>query len=104
MRILVTGASGYIGHQLADKLSVAGHDVTCMVRNAARSPQLHSSQIKFVEADALQAKTLSAALKGIDVPTTLFTRCPGGLKALNRVTGRPLTTSLQRRSSAACNV
>jgi len=67
MRILVTGASGYIGHQLADKLSVAGHDVTCMVRNAARSPQLHSSQIKFVEADALQAKTLSAALKGIDV-------------------------------------
>jgi len=67
MRILVTGASGYIGHQLADKLSVAGHDVTCMVRNAARSPQLHSSQIKFVEADALQAETLSAALKGIDV-------------------------------------
>jgi uncharacterized protein YbjT (DUF2867 family) len=67
MKVLVTGASGYIGRQLADKLSAAGHDVTCMVRNAARPPQLHSPQIKFVEADALQAETLPAALEGIDV-------------------------------------
>ena len=67
MKVLVTGASGYIGRQLADKLSAAGHDVTCMVRNAARPPQLHSPQIKFVEAGALQAETLPAALEGIDV-------------------------------------
>jgi uncharacterized protein YbjT (DUF2867 family) len=67
MKVLVTGASGYIGRQLADKLSAAGHDVTCMVRNAARDPQLHRPQIKFVEADALQAETLPPALDGIDV-------------------------------------
>jgi UDP-glucose 4-epimerase len=67
MKVLVTGASGYIGRQLADKLSAAGHDVTCMVRNAARRPQLHSPQINFVEADALQAETLPPALKEIDV-------------------------------------
>jgi uncharacterized protein YbjT (DUF2867 family) len=67
MTVLVTGASGYIGRQLADKLAAAGHDVTCMVRNAARPPQLHSARIKFVEADALHAETLPPALKGIDV-------------------------------------
>jgi uncharacterized protein YbjT (DUF2867 family) len=67
MKILVTGASGYIGRQLADKLSAAGHDVTCMVRDSARPPQLHSPLIKFVEADALHAETLPPALKGIDV-------------------------------------
>jgi uncharacterized protein YbjT (DUF2867 family) len=67
MKVLVTGASGYIGRQLADKLSVAGHVVTCMVRNAARPPQLLSPRIKFVEADALHAETLPPALNGIDV-------------------------------------
>ena len=36
MKVLVTGASGYIGRQLAGKLSAAGHDVTGMVRNAAK--------------------------------------------------------------------
>src|SRR5579862_1999646 len=67
MKVLVTGASGYIGRQLADKLSAAGHDVTCMVRDSTRSPQLHRPQIKFVKADVLHAGTLPPALKGIDV-------------------------------------
>ncbi|HZQ23856.1 MAG TPA: NAD(P)H-binding protein [Terriglobales bacterium] len=67
MKVLVTGGSGYIGRQLAEKLSGAGHDVTCMVRNVASAPQFHRPQIKFVEADALQAETLPRALDGIEV-------------------------------------
>jgi uncharacterized protein YbjT (DUF2867 family) len=67
MKVLVTGASGYIGGQLAEKLSAAGHELTCMVRDAARAPHLHCPQIKFVEADALRAETLPAALNGIEV-------------------------------------
>ena len=67
MKVLATGASGYIGRQLADKLSAAGHDVTCMVRDSAQAPELHSPQTKFVEAYALRAETLPAALKGIEV-------------------------------------
>jgi uncharacterized protein YbjT (DUF2867 family) len=37
-----------------------------MVRDSARPPELQSPQIKFVEADALRAETLPAALKGIE--------------------------------------
>ena len=67
MKVLITGASGYIGRQLADKLSAAGHDVTGMVRNAANLSKLQSPRIKFVEANALQAETLPPPLRGIDV-------------------------------------
>ena len=66
MKVLVTGASGYIGAQLAGKLSAAGHDISCMVRDATRAPRLQP-QIKFVEADALRAEKLPAALDGNDV-------------------------------------
>ena len=66
MKVLVTGASGYIGRQLADKLSAAGYDITCMVRNSKRPPDVYHSRIKFIEADALRAETLPAALNGID--------------------------------------
>jgi len=57
MKVLVTGASGYIGRQLAEKLSAAGHDVNCMVRNAAASPRFRHRQISLIEADALQENT-----------------------------------------------
>jgi len=67
MKVLVTGASGYIGRQLAEKLSAAGHDVTCMVRGSALPAQLYRPQVKFVNADVLHAETLPPALKGIDV-------------------------------------
>jgi uncharacterized protein YbjT (DUF2867 family) len=67
MKVLITGASGYIGRQLADKLSAAGHDVIGMVRNVAKLSKLPSPRIKFVEANALHAVTIPSALRGIDV-------------------------------------
>jgi nucleoside-diphosphate-sugar epimerase len=38
MRVLVTGASGFIGAQLAPALAAAGHDVFALVRDAGRAP------------------------------------------------------------------
>ena len=36
MRILLTGANGYIGMRLLPVLVEAGHEVTCVVRDALR--------------------------------------------------------------------
>jgi uncharacterized protein YbjT (DUF2867 family) len=67
MKILVTGGSGYIGRQLAEHLLVDGHEVICMVRNAARANLGTAEQLRVVEADVLRPETLATALDGIEV-------------------------------------
>ena len=55
MRILLTGANGYIGMRLLPTLVEAGHDVTCVVRDRNRfqpSPDL-VSKIDIIEFDFL---------------------------------------------------
>jgi len=67
MRILVTGASGYVGRQLVEKLSHAGHEVTGMVRKRSTASLPSGTNARIVEADALRAETLPEALVNIDV-------------------------------------
>ena len=77
MKILITGATGYVGGQLLPKLAQSGHEVTCMVRDASRfNPGLRGAQV--VEADVLQAGTLVPALQGIEVAYYLIHSMGGG--------------------------
>ena len=66
MRILVVGASGYIGSRLVPLLEALGHDLVLVSRDArplaARFPE---SQV--VAADLLDPSTLPPALEGIEV-------------------------------------
>ena len=67
MKILVTGATGYVGSKLVPVLVSAGHEVRCMVRNpsAAKADELPAGTL--VQGDALDAGSLPSALEGIDV-------------------------------------
>ncbi len=67
MKTLVTGASGYIGRQLAERLLADGHDVTCMVRDAGRANLGSVERCRIVEADVLRPDTLPTALDGVEV-------------------------------------
>ena len=40
MKILVTGATGYVGRRVAEKLAAKGHEVTGSVRSLARADAL----------------------------------------------------------------
>jgi uncharacterized protein YbjT (DUF2867 family) len=66
-RVLVTGATGYVGGRLMPRLLDAGYRVRVLVRDPARlqgRPWLE--QVEVVAGDALKPDTLPAAMQGIN--------------------------------------
>ena len=68
MRILLTGATGYIGKRLLPVLVKNGHHVVCCVRDVNRfsPPESIMSFIEIVEVDFLEEDTLKNIPKDID--------------------------------------
>jgi uncharacterized protein YbjT (DUF2867 family) len=66
MRILVVGASGYIGGRLIPLLQARGHDLVLMSRDA-RPLAARFPEATVVAADLLDPSSLSRALEGIEV-------------------------------------
>ena len=68
MRVLLTGATGFIGGRLLPALDDAGFSVRCLVRPGetlvVRRPLARQPEV--VTADLLDASSLSAALAGMD--------------------------------------
>jgi len=68
MRILLTGATGYIGKRLLPVLVEQGHEVICCVRDRNRfsPPESLLHKIEVIELDLLEAASLSVIPKDID--------------------------------------
>ena len=68
MKLLLTGASGYIGKRLLPVLVENGHEVVCCVRDIKRftPPQSLKSKIKIVQVDLLDVASLENIPKDID--------------------------------------
>ena len=69
MKILVTGATGYIGKRLIPLLINDGHTIVCPVRDKKRAQNYYKNQknIELIEADFLNGHTLEAIPKDIDI-------------------------------------
>ena len=67
-RILVTGATGYVGGRLVPRLLEAGRRVRCLVRDPQRlegRPWLE--RVEVATGDVLEASSLAPAFEGVDV-------------------------------------
>ena len=64
-RILLTGATGYVGGQLLKKLEALGKAVRCLTRNPDK-PLDHGPTTELAQGDVLDAGSLGRAMDGIE--------------------------------------
>lgn len=65
-RVLVTGATGFIGYHLVKRLSEHGVDVSCLIRKRSRAAQLEPFDPHFVLGDVTEPDSFRSALEGVD--------------------------------------
>src|SRR5665213_1182761 len=64
MKVLVTGATGFLGKKVALQLVAEGCDVTGLGRNRELGKLLETAGIKFFQADISESKLLQKAFEG----------------------------------------
>lgn len=66
MRVLVTGASGFLGSHVAAQLARDGHSVRALLRPTSDRAYLRGLEIEEAIGDVRQPESLPAALEGVD--------------------------------------
>ncbi len=66
MKVLVTGASGFIGRRLAGELARRGYEVACLVRRTSLTGPLEGLPIELVLGDLGDTSSLGRAVTGRD--------------------------------------
>jgi nucleoside-diphosphate-sugar epimerase len=66
-RVLVTGATGFIGSKLTERLVGRGDDVTCLVRAASKRESLEPLRVRFAFGDVRDADAVRRAVDGAEV-------------------------------------
>lgn len=90
MRVLVTGAGGFLGLHLVDALNAAGHSVRAQVRSAAAAEGLLANRagVDVVVADLLVSAELRAMCTGVDAIVHLAAAMRGTARQMHDVACR----------------
>jgi nucleoside-diphosphate-sugar epimerase len=76
MRVLVTGAGGFLGRYVVDRLLARGHSVRAIIRPASSVPKW-SGAVEILRADFRVYDKLEAAFEGIDAVLHLASATSG---------------------------
>lgn len=67
MKILVTGATGLLGHHLCRRLAERGHRVTALKRPASNIDLLNGVELEYAPGDVTDFPSLESAIRGHEV-------------------------------------
>ena len=67
MKLLVTGAAGFIGSRLVDRLVADGHDVVAMIRREHPTRPLRDRGATVITGDVRDADAVARAVRGAEV-------------------------------------
>lgn len=104
MKILLTGATGYIGKRLLPILVGQDHEVICCVRDKNRfyAPKEFLKNIKVIEVDFLKPETLTAIPNDIDAAYYLIHSMSGSddnYDELERVSAENFVSSVSKTTA-----
>ncbi len=66
MKIMITGATGFIGQNLAGKLAQQGHNVHALVRNPQQANDLQAMGVGLFNGDITDKDTIAQAMHGCE--------------------------------------
>src|SRR5260221_8610113 len=66
MKYFVTGATGFVGGQVARQLAADGHQVIALVRNSAKAKDLADLGVTLVKGDVTDKASMRAPMTGVD--------------------------------------
>ena len=103
MRMLVTGANGFLGRRVVAALLAQGHTVRALVRPATPLEELGwPDSVEIVRADLRAARELAPAFEGVDVLIHLAAAVTGGDEAMFASTVSGTERLLSAMSGSGC--
>lgn len=66
MKVLVTGGTGFTGHNLSQKLLEDGHDVRLLVRSRSRVSLTPHQRLELIEGDIRDSGAVDNAVQGVE--------------------------------------
>jgi nucleoside-diphosphate-sugar epimerase len=80
MKILLTGATGFLGSHAAEELSRRGHSLTALVRETSDTGLLESLKVRLIRGSLHHCEALGATLREVDAVIHMA----GAIKALSQ--------------------
>jgi len=71
MKVFITGATGFIGSEVARRFAATDHAVTCLVRASSNVDELEKLNVKLAIGDVLDRDSLDRGIEGCDCVVNL---------------------------------